>query len=367
MTGIYIHVPFCERKCPYCAFYSVARLGDTVKAYTDTLKNAILSFDDNVKADTLYFGGGTPPLLGAENIAEIVGICRKKFGLDGAEITVECNPNSTDIALLRELRACGVNRLSVGVQSLDDKELAFLGRLHDAAQVRAVLDSAREAGFDNVSADLMIGIKEQTSESIESSVSELSSLGASHISVYMIKVESGTAFDCDRVRNGLLGDDELAQLYLDTVSICECYGFKQYEISNFAKNGLVSRHNLKYWTGEDYIGFGPSAHSFFKSVRYCCPDDLAAYIREGQKTVVTEAAPDRAEEYVLLGLRLNCGISLKKCALFGINADRLQRMLVLSRRYEKAGLCTLSQDQDNLTLTPRGMLVSNSIISELLL
>ena len=263
MIGLYVHVPFCERKCPYCAFYSRPFSGQTADAYAAALHRCILGFGDDVKADTLYFGGGTPPLLGIENIGRTIELCRQRFGLDNAEITLECNPNSIDRPALRRSREYGVNRLSVGVQSLDDGELAFLGRLHDSRQAEQTIVSAREEGFENISADLMIGIKGQTCEKLADTVSKLSSLGASHISAYMIKVEQGTAFDCDEVRSRLLDDDELSQLYLGLVDICAANGFAQYEISTFAGEGYESRHNNKYWLGEEYLGFGAAAHSYF--------------------------------------------------------------------------------------------------------
>ena len=364
MTGIYVHVPFCERKCPYCAFYSVPCRSGYVGGYMRSLLKSIAESADNIRADTLYFGGGTPALLGPENIGSIIEICRQRFGLDSAEITLECNPNSIDRQKLKSFRAAGVNRLSVGVQSLDDGELAFLGRLHNRTQALDALRSAREAGFENISADLMIGIKGQTPESIGRTVDELSSLGALHLSVYMIKVEPGTPFDCDTVRDRLMDEDALAELYLGTVEAAETRGFRQYEISNFAVAGYESRHNCKYWEGEEYLGFGPAAHSFYKGIRYCCPGDLEAFIASGPQMTVTDPAPDPSEEYVMLGLRLCKGISLDKLASLGAEEDRIKHISLLAERYASAGLCVT--DGRAVRLTPKGMLVSNSVIASFL-
>ena len=363
MTGIYIHVPFCERKCPYCAFYSRVFSSDAANAYVGALAKAVAGAD-TIRADTLYFGGGTPALLGADNIIALTDLCRQRFGLDNAEMTLECNPNSISLPALEKLRQAGVNRLSVGVQSLDDGELRFLGRLHDSRQALQAFSDARRAGFENLSADLMIGIKGQTEKSISDTVKTLTSLGALHLSVYMIKVEQGTAFDSDKIRQCLMDEDELADLYLAAVSAAGDNGLKQYEISNFAAPGYESRHNSKYWEREEYLGFGPSAHSFYKGVRYCCPDDLSGFIENSLRTVVTDPEPDAAEEYVMLGLRLCKGISFDKLSALGCGDDRVKHIALLAKRYASAGLCVT--DGKSVSLTPKGMLVSNSVIASFL-
>lgn len=363
MTGIYIHVPFCERKCPYCAFYSETYRADTAAGYVRALKQSIAGADA-VRADTLYFGGGTPALLGPESISEIISLCRQRFCLDSAEITLECNPNSIDNDKLRALRSAGVNRLSVGVQSLDDSELAFLGRLHNSEQALRTLTSAREAGFVNISADLMIGIRGQTPDGLDRTIALLKEYGIVHLSVYMIKVEQGTAFDCDGVRSRLLDEDGISDLYLAVAAAADRHGLPQYEISNFAVPGFESRHNNKYWDREEYLGFGPAAHSFYKGVRFCCPDDLAAFIKNGQQRIDTDPAPDAVWEYIMLGLRLCKGISLDKLASLGADDKTLSHISALAQRLSKAGLCIF--EGDKVSLTPKGMLVSNSVISEFL-
>ena len=364
MTGIYIHVPFCERKCPYCAFYSVAASNAEKEQYYKALRQHIISSGAGQRCDTVYFGGGTPPLIGARRISGIIETLSRSFELCDPEITVECNPNSIlpeDMSLLRE---SGVNRLSVGVQSLDDEELRFLGRLHDSASADRALNNAVNAGFENISADLMIGIRGQTAESLRRSTMKLCQLGARHISVYMIKAEQGTAFCSEKYLSRLMDDDEVSELYLAAVQACEESGFKQYEISNFAFPGFESRHNLKYWRCEEYLGFGPSAHSFLGGMRYRCANSLQDYISDPEKRFITDKDPDKAEEYVLLGLRLCEGISLDKAFAMGLDRSKASRAKVLCKELVKAGMMT--DINGIISLTPKGMLVSNSIISELL-
>lgn len=365
MTGIYIHVPFCIRKCPYCAFYSVACSDSRIEGYMSALKRDISRYDGSIRADTVYFGGGTPSLLGEDRIADILGTVGKAFMLKDPEVTLECNPCTVDRQQLRQLRNAGVNRLSVGVQSLDDRELRFLGRLHDADTARRTLASAVEAGFENISADLMIGIKGQSADTLRRSTAELGQLGAVHISAYMIKTEQGTPFDSDAVRSRLTDDDESAELYLALTDACGSLGFEQYEISNYAVRGFESRHNLKYWRGEEYIGFGPSAHSFYGGKRLYIASSVDEFIQADEtEMLVSEEHPDKAEEYVMLGLRLREGISLDKAVSLGMSEAQKQRAEHFAEQCRKNGLCQVSDGR--ISLTPRGMLVSNSIITGML-
>ena len=367
MTGIYIHVPFCERKCPYCAFYSRVFSSDAANAYVGALAKAVAGAD-TIRADTLYFGGGTPALLGTDNIIALTDLCRQRFGLDNAEMTLECNPNSISLPALEKLRQAGVNRLSVGVQSLDDGELRFLGRLHDSRQALQAFSDARRAGFENLSADLMIGIKGQTEKSISDTVKTLTSLGALHLSVYMIKVEQGTAFDSDKIRQCLMDDDELADLYLAAVSAAGDNGLKQYEISNFAAPGYESRHNSKYWEREEYLGFGPCAASDFAGRRFTIEPDLEKYIagimNKGVILSESELIPlrERAGEYLMLRLRTVDGIEENEYTRsFLLPFAPLEEVLEKCRKEELA-----EKTGPRWHLTPRGFMVSNSIMVELL-
>ncbi|MDE6709578.1 MAG: radical SAM family heme chaperone HemW, partial [Oscillospiraceae bacterium] len=240
--GLYIHVPFCVRKCRYCDFYSVTDLSLT-EAYTKAVLRNIADIADEF--DTIYFGGGTPSLLSAEQISEILSAVKI---VPNAEISMECNPNSVTENYLKDIRSIGVNRLSFGVQSFCDTELKMLGRLHTAKEAIAAINSAHAAGFENISADLMLAVSGQTKESLLQSLDVLGTLPLTHVSAYMLKVEENTPLACDEKLLAEIPDDDMtAEMYLLAVKKLEDMGFEQYEISNFAKKDFECRHNLKYW------------------------------------------------------------------------------------------------------------------------
>ena len=365
MTGIYVHVPFCLRKCPYCSFYSKPYDAETASRYVEAIcRNIAANQGRGISADTLYFGGGTPSLLDTKQVEMIVNECCKVFLLDNAEITLEANPCSVDEEKLRGYRAAGVNRISFGIQSADDKRLGFLGRLHDYGKAVEAVENAVNAGFENISADIMLGAAGEDTESLKKTIDSICAMPVRHISSYMLKIEEGTAFDNDKTKSLIADDDLMSDLYLTAVESFEKHGFRQYEISNFCMEGYESRHNNKYWTGEDYLGFGAAAHSFFDGVRYFCPPDTEAFINAPlQPREVTEQSVDRGEEYILLGLRLCKGIMLDRIAgYFGsTSADRFS---VLAKEYARHGLAVF--ENGVLRLTPKGFLVSNGIISQLI-
>ena len=362
MTGIYIHVPFCAKKCPYCDFYSVGYRKDTVQGYVQAVVRNIDSFGGRgIKADSIYLGGGTPSLLSPSQVGDILNAAHRAFELSQCEITLEVNPSTVDKQKLEGYRKAGVNRLSIGVQSADKKELELLGRLHDFSRAERAVVDAVSAGFDNISCDIMAGTPGQSLESLERTLDRLTALPIQHISAYLLRIEQGTAFDCDKIRNSVAGEELMSRMYLYMAQKLEKAGFEQYEISNFAKKGFESRHNMKYWTGEQYIGIGPSAYSFFAGSRYHCPRDTEDFIRrDTQSVVVDEESPDRLEEYIMLGLRLARGISLGKLQELGAQVGAIAQRAQL---YDKAGLCRF--DGESICLTPKGWLVSNSIIAEL--
>ncbi len=365
MIGIYIHIPFCRRKCPYCDFYSVCADGKTIGEYVKALCRNIMFYKGRgIKADTVYFGGGTPSLLSAAQIGRVIGAVSECFSLSSPEITLEANPCTVDKQKLEGYRSAGVNRISFGVQSAEDEELKFLGRLHDFETAKRAVCTAAETGFENISCDIMLGLKGQTLEGLYSTADKLCSLPINHISAYMLKIEEGTPFDCDEVKDSVADEDLLCDMYLQTVAQLNDRGFMQYEISNFAKPGGESRHNLKYWHGEEYIGFGAAAHSFFEGKRFCCPADMKAFIAdERQEKLVLEEAPDRVEEYIMLGLRLTEGISLEKIKAMG-GEKLIGNIRRKAELFGKSGLCSF--DGDRLRLTPAGFLASNAIIAEML-
>ena len=364
MTGLYIHVPFCARKCPYCDFYSLRFSRSAVDGFTEAAVRNIQSFKGrNIAADTVYFGGGTPSLLSCEQVSAILDAVRDSFELSDAEITLEANPCTADFDKLCGYRRAGVNRLSFGVQSADDSELLKLGRLHNSERAQRAVEDAVKAGFENISCDLMLGTPGQTRQSLKNSVDTLTRLPIQHISAYMLRIEQGTPYDNEKIRNDIVDDELVSQMYLDTVEKLGASGFEQYEISNFAKAGFESRHNMKYWTGEDYIGIGPSAHSLFGARRYFCPSDLESFLSEPvQQSVTEDDDPDRLEEYVMLGLRLTKGISLQRLTELGVSD--LSGFDKMTRQLEKAGLCVAQGD--SVRLTPQGVLVSNAVIAELI-
>ena len=363
MTGIYVHVPFCIRKCPYCSFYSKPFDADTASKYVDAVcRNIAVYSGKGINADTLYFGGGTPSLLNAEQINRIIGEARKVFSLDSAEITLEANPCSVSEEKLRGYHKAGVNRISFGIQSTDDNRLGFLGRLHDFKTAVKAVETANTIGFENISADIMLGAAGETCDSLKKTIDTLCDLPVKHISAYMLKIEEGTAFNIDKIKPLTADDDLMSELYLTAVERLDMHGFKQYEISNFCKDGYESRHNNKYWIGEDYLGFGPAAHSFFGGIRYCCPPDTDAFTNAPvQPREVTEQSVNKGEEYILLGLRLCKGISLDTVkSYFGQPAA--ERLYTLAQEFSKHGLVNLKDD--NISLTTQGFLLSNGIISQ---
>lgn len=364
MLGIYIHIPFCLKRCGYCDFCSSVQYGDKIEAYTQALvRNIEACKCKGEKVDTVYFGGGTPSLLLPSQLSKILGAVRKTFDLSPiCEITVEANPGTVDRTKLTEYRLAGVNRISFGVQSCKDNELYRLGRLHNFSQAAEAVSEAKEAGFDNISCDLMIGIPEQTKQSLAESIDKICGLGIQHVSAYMLKIESGTAFDCPQIRAEVPDDDEVAEMYLQTVKMLSERGFAQYEISNFSKSGYESAHNLKYWTGEQYLGFGASAHSFYGGRRFYVPDDIDLFTYSDLQTTEAEEAPsDPLTEYILLGLRLSKGITLDKIASFGGDEKSFEKA---AEPFLKAGL--INSDNRRFWLSPEGFLVSNGIILRLI-
>lgn len=364
-TGVYVHIPFCLRKCPYCDFYSVEYNEESADRYVKALCRHIGEFKQrNVSVDTVYFGGGTPSLLTPDQIYSILSAVNCSFNVRNAEITLEANPSSVNYDKLCEYKSAGVNRISFGVQSADNRQLEFLGRLHDFDGASRAVYDAQRAGIDNISCDIMLGLSGQDMHSLNATIDRITALPVTHISAYMLKIEKGTAFDSEIIRKSIADEDLLCDMYLNTVERLESYGFEQYEISNFAKSGYFSRHNLKYWSGEEYIGFGPASHSFFDGQRFCSPRNIEKYIENpSDSKLITENDPDKAEEYVMLSLRLKRGINLVRVLEYGGEelAENIKNKVGM---YAVGGLCVISGD--NISLTPKGFLVSNSIIASFL-
>ncbi len=371
--GIYVHVPFCRSKCQYCDFYSIPDKDETTAdAYLDAVCRHIKEtgpLAPNHYVDTIYFGGGTPSYFGAEGLATILTAIRRSFDVAGdAEITFEANPESVQDSLLKRLRAEGFNRVSLGIQCDDDEILRKIGRPHTFEQAVNAYHRIRRAGFQNVSVDLMYGLPNQSLMSWRNTLENVLTLKPEHISCYGLKVEEGTPLYEYRDRCNLADDDTQADMYLAAVEILKGYGYRQYEISNFAKRGKVSRHNLKYWTGMEYIGFGPDASSDFAGKRYTYVRSLPQYIagiREGGQ-IISEISEipvrERAGEYLMMRLRTIGGINRQEYeSSYLLPFGPLEDVL---RANEARGLARC--DNDRWHLTPQGFLVSNSIISDLL-
>ena len=365
--GLYIHVPFCEKKCPYCDFYSVRGTEELLDDYTDCLIERIKYEIERIgrPADTLYFGGGTPGLLGGKRIARLVGQAKACFGLENAEITAEVNPGDHLEDFLQGFASAGGNRLSIGLQSANDEELRLLGRRHTAAQAAETVHAARRAGMQNISLDLMLGIQGQDRESLRRSIAFCAEQDVEHVSAYLLKIEPRTVYDKRRDSLKLPDEDETCALYLLACEELEKAGLKQYEISNFAKPGCESRHNLKYWLCEEYLGLGPAAHSFLNGERFYYERDLRAFLAGAAPVIDNdpEMPAGCPEEFAMLALRLTEGLQDGDyTARFGTPVpDGWKRA---AKRYEQAGLTECKAD--GFRFTRRGFLVSNALLSEIL-
>ena len=373
--GIYIHVPFCRSKCNYCDFYSMPCKDDALMdSYLDAVCAHIReagALAPSYRVDTIYFGGGTPSYFGGDAIAIIMTAIRRNFDVAvDAEITFECNPDSVTDKLLHRMRAEGFNRVSMGVQDDHDDMLKKLGRPHTYAQSVAAFQRIRKAGFRNVSLDLLYGLPGQTLQDWRDTLENVLKMNPEHFSCYGLKIEEGTPlYEIKDVIN-IPDDDTQADMYLAAVDMLRERGFRQYEISNFARKGLYSRHNFKYWTGGEYLGFGPSASSDFAGKRFTIVSDLQAYINGirtgGDIMADMEEIPlrERAGEYIMLRLRTSAGLSPEEYErTFMLPFEPLEAKLEKLRVYGRA-----EQSSDGRwSLTPKGYLVSNDIISELLI
>ena len=366
--GLYLHIPFCKSKCAYCDFYSLSgreeKMDDYVSALADHLtETAPMAALHTV--DTVYFGGGTPSYLGHERIAQLLHTVKKQYRVDKkAEITLEANPDSLfGWKELRALRRLGLNLISLGVQSSDDAVLRRLGRIHTWQQVVDAVDTVRRAKIPDLSLDLIYGLPDQTMEDWKKTLADAVSLSPEHISCYGLKLEEGTPLWRQREQLVLPDDDLQADMYLYTVEYLAQKGYAQYEISNFARPGHESRHNLKYWTLDEYAGFGPGAHSDFGSVRYAYVADLDLYLRGrlilSESETVSER--EREREYIMLSLRTAAGIDVRAFEnRFRQRFDVLEKLLA---EYESHGLAR--RTVNGWRLTPEGFLVSNAIIASL--
>lgn len=359
--GLYIHVPFCRSKCDYCDFYSLVGREDVFENYTRSIVVALQRWGHRLcrTADTLYFGGGTPSLLSPEQIGSIIKTARLYFSLTDAEITLECNPSTIYDGFFEQVAQHGVNRISLGLQSANARERSALGRKATPEQAEFAVRNAQKSGISNISLDLMLALPNQTEQSLLHSVDFCKDVGANHVSAYILKPEEGTPF-AKRTHEHPSEDFE-ADMYLFACNALESRGYKQYEISNFCKEGFESRHNLKYWHGEEYLGLGPSAHSFLDGRRMYFERDLCAFMN-GAEPIFDGYGGD-FEELCMLRLRLSEGISSDDTEKkFGHPLP--EKMLNRAKALQKHGLVIC--DERSIRLTKEGFLLSNYAISELI-
>ena len=379
--GVYVHIPFCASKCGYCDFCSLANQDKLMDPYQDAL---LLQMQENFPRlpdyllDSVYFGGGTPSYYGADRLCELLREIKATDRLlKSSEITVECNPDSMHRRELRKLRKEGVNRISIGAQSANDDILKLIGRRHNWRQVVSGVQRARQAGFRNISLDLIYGLPSQTKEDWAETLSKAVALKPTHLSCYGLRLEEGTPMYDAYMESDLLPDeDEQADMYLYAVDFLERRGYRQYEISNFSRPGFESRHNLKYWRCQEYVGFGAAAHSYVAGLRYSYVANVRGFTAGvlGNKSVIASTEPigmlDQAAEYILLGMRTAYGINREDYTrLYRSDFAPIER--VLEQMQERGWAVKVPNkqgkaDRDRWRFTASGFLVSNALIGILL-
>ncbi len=359
--GVYIHIPFCQSKCPYCDFYSMRGTEEKKDLYLDALIREISSHK-NISADTIYLGGGTPSVFGKERLRKLIESAKKQFHFSEGEITVEVNPSSCDEELIKTLSEIGVNRISVGLQSAINEERKLLGRHSDTEKVKEAIEFCKKYETENISLDVMLGVPGQTTESLEETLTFVVNSGAKHISAYILKIEENTLFFRRRDTLPLPDEDTVCDMYEFTCEYLEKAGFHQYEISNFSKENYESKHNLKYWNSEEYLGLGPAAHSYLDGKRFYHERNFEEYLKNP-----TEYIPDgdggSFEEFSMLKLRLTKGVSKKEISQkFG--EEKFKKLLENSQKFINIKL--MEYDGENLFFTRQGFLLSNTILSEII-
>ncbi len=375
-AGIYLHIPFCRRLCPYCDFYSLVRGDDEIESYIHTLLKEMDSPPgDRFHAfmyDTIFFGGGTPSVLAPGQISQILEKLRREFSVSlDSEITVECNPSSIDEEKAESYLQAGVNRLSLGIQSFNDRHLKTLGRLHDSKTAIKAFNEVRRAGFANINVDLIYGLPDQTADEWTADLRKAVELGPEHISAYNLIIEPNTPFGT-LYRHGKLNlpsEDIQSGLYDLLIDLLSSAGFERYELSNFAKNGCQCRHNLKYWQNRPYLGLGPSAVSYDGERRYKNNPDLDHYWKSPSDTpapireIETIDRNTALEERIIMGLRLSDGLSfdaIKNEFDYDLINDKKDVIVSLA----DAGYITL--ENDRLKLASKGLFLSDEITVKLL-
>lgn len=353
----YIHIPFCRSRCHYCSFTSFDSL-EFKEPYLKALKQQIKAEYNGETLCTLYIGGGTPSLLSISELKNLLSL----FSFEkNAEITAEVNPDSVDFKFLQGLRKMGVNRLSIGSQTFDDKILKLIGRRHSSKQIFDAVKTAQKVGFNNISLDFIYGLPTQTLSGFEADLKKAVELNIQHISLYGLKIEDGCYFYSNPPKSLHIDLDMQADMYLKAAELLVQNGFEHYEISNFALQGFNSRHNLNYWNENTYYGFGCAANGFVGNVRYECESDLEKYIKNPLSRDFEEELTNQEllEETIFLGLRKAEGINIDEInQKFGIDFNEKYKTIL--EKYNKYFFKT----QDGYAFTTEGMLISNEILAE---
>ena len=368
---IYIHIPFCVKKCDYCDFLSGPSSPEEQSDYVQALLREIDAVKEGKgrSVSSIFIGGGTPSVLDAGFIGEILNRIRNKFQIQNdAEITIEANPGTADYGKLQAYRDYGINRLSIGLQSSDDRELKILGRIHNYEQFLETYKKARKAGFDNINVDLMSAIPDQTYKGWEKNLRTVAELEPEHISAYSLIIEEGTPFAARQLN--LPDEDTEYNMYEATARILKEYGYKQYEISNYAKRGMACRHNVGYWTRQDYLGFGLGASSLYGKERFSNTADRKKYLENSfSPELIREREPilsreDEMAEFMFLGLRMTEGVARTDFEqIFGCCIEQIYGDVL--KKYESMGL--LQEKNGRIFLSRAGIHVSNSVMADFLL
>lgn len=358
VKSAYIHIPFCRQKCHYCSFVSFA-MPELIDKYLTALDKEIRHFYKTEKLNTLYLGGGTPSLLNPQQIEKILSL----FDIsEKTEITMELNPENIDEKYLTDLKKIGINRLSIGCQSFDENILKLIGRKHSPKDVEFVVETAQEKGFDNISLDFIYGLPNQNLKSFINDLNYAKKLDIQHISLYGLKIEEGCYFFKHPPKN-IADEDIQAEMYLNAISTLS--DFEHYEISNFAKKGLHSRHNLNYWNNENYYGFGTAAHGYVEKIRYSNNENIKKYIENPiEKKYQHILSPqEELEEEIFLGFRKMSGINIDNInQKFNINFEKKYSKIL--SKYENSG--HIKRINQQYKLTNDGILVSNIILADFL-
>lgn len=369
--GIYIHIPFCKQKCYYCDFISFANKNEKQEQYIKAIKKEIDTYEfEKYNVTTIYIGGGTPSYIESKYIVGLIEKLKSKLTnnetkFDKMEITIEVNPGTVTKQKLQDFKSCGINRLSIGLQTTNNNLLKQIGRIHTYEEFLETYNMAKEVGFENINVDLMLGLPNQTIKDLKDSLEKVIRLGATHISVYSLIVEEGTVISklLDEEKIELPSEETEREMYWYVKNTLELNGYKHYEISNFAKENKYSKHNMNCWKQEEYIGLGVAAHSYLNDTRFSNANNIEDYINNVENKEIEEAQTleDKQNEFMLLGLRMLNGVDIASFKQkFGQNPIYLYRYRL--NKLVEDGLVVI--DLNHIKLTNKGLDLANLVFEE---